>query len=206
MSVLVSAIMPTADRHKFATEAIGYFLAQTWPRKELIIIDDGAVPLRPDHHESIRYYRFQPLNLSVGLKRNIACELAKGQYIMHWDDDDIYSSDRMEFQVNALRKSGARIVGNRSMRFQTPEGNMWRYVGTPNYAIGVSLCYEKAYWETNPFDCVRVGEDNSFVMKARNNIHVLDDDERILARIHAKNTSPKSASYMEKQKMWERIG
>ena len=56
---LASCIMPTANRRRFVPEAIRYFLAQDYPNKELIVIDDGAaavVDLIPEN-ERIRYIR-----------------------------------------------------------------------------------------------------------------------------------------------------
>ena len=38
---LVSCVMPTADRRRFVPQAIGYFLAQDYPNRELVIVDDG---------------------------------------------------------------------------------------------------------------------------------------------------------------------
>jgi glycosyltransferase involved in cell wall biosynthesis len=39
---LVSCIMPTFNRRPFVPQAIRYFLAQDYPEKEFIIVDDGA--------------------------------------------------------------------------------------------------------------------------------------------------------------------
>src|SRR5262249_33545534 len=38
---LVSCIMPTADRRRFAERAVEYFLRQDHPHRELVIVDDG---------------------------------------------------------------------------------------------------------------------------------------------------------------------
>ena len=40
--MLVSAIMPTADRDAYAPLALDCFLRQTWTERELVVIDDGA--------------------------------------------------------------------------------------------------------------------------------------------------------------------
>jgi|SRR5271165_6786020 len=39
--LLASCIMPTANRRRFVPQAIRYFLAQDYPSKEPIIVDDG---------------------------------------------------------------------------------------------------------------------------------------------------------------------
>src|SRR5262249_23901876 len=95
-ALLVSCIMPTADRRKFVPKAISYFQAQDYPNKELIIIDDGAesaVDLVPND-PLIRYIRLYAKK-TVGAKRNMACEEARGEIIAHWDDDDWMASWRL---------------------------------------------------------------------------------------------------------------
>ena len=71
---LVSCIMPTFNRRPFVPHAIRYFLCQDYPKKELIVVDDGTDPvvdLMRDN-ESIRYVRLTDRR-TVGAKRNLAC-------------------------------------------------------------------------------------------------------------------------------------
>ena len=95
--------MPTADRRTFVPWAIEYFLRQDYPRKELVILDDGEhsvrdlVPSRPD----VRYYREEHPQI-LGDKRNRLCELARGEIIAHWDDDDWQAAQRLTYQVHSL--------------------------------------------------------------------------------------------------------
>ncbi|HEX6463610.1 MAG TPA: glycosyltransferase, partial [Vicinamibacterales bacterium] len=86
---LVTCIMPTCDRRAFVPGAVACFLAQDYPNLELIVVDDGSDPVRdilPADHR-INYVR-PPRRLSVGAKRNLACSQARGEIIVHWDDDD----------------------------------------------------------------------------------------------------------------------
>src|SRR5258708_38752741 len=89
---LASCIMPTAHRRRFVPGAIARFLAQDWPARELIILDDGddAVGDLAPEHPAIRYIR-APRHTSLGAKRNAACAAARGDIILHWDDDDWYA-------------------------------------------------------------------------------------------------------------------
>ena len=83
---LESCIMPTVNRQKFIPYAIEYFLQQDYLNTELIIIDDGlesAKHLIPNHSK-IKYFYSEPLGI-IGIKRNKACEKAKGEIIMHWE-------------------------------------------------------------------------------------------------------------------------
>jgi glycosyltransferase involved in cell wall biosynthesis len=90
---LISCIMPTYNRRSFVPQAIFYSLHQNYPNKELIIVDDGddAVGDLVPADERIRYIR-SPGRQSIGLKRNLACEEARGSIIAYWDDDDWYAS------------------------------------------------------------------------------------------------------------------
>ena len=82
---LVTCIMPTSGRRRFVPQAIRSFLRQDYTNTELLIIDDGAdsvsdcVPEDP----RIRYFRLDG-KLTIGAKRNFACEQARGEFIIHW--------------------------------------------------------------------------------------------------------------------------
>jgi glycosyltransferase involved in cell wall biosynthesis len=81
--------MPTANRRAFAGHAIAQFLAQDCSRRELIVLSDGedCVANLVPKHDLVRYLRLDSC-LPIGAKRNIAFELAQGEVIAHWDDDD----------------------------------------------------------------------------------------------------------------------
>ncbi len=107
---LVSCIMPTYNRRKFIPQAIRYFLSQDYERKELIVVDYGTDPVRDliptDDH--IRYIRLDR-KLTVGAKRNLACEQAHGEIIAHWDDDDWMADRRLSYQAGYLQQEHADI-------------------------------------------------------------------------------------------------
>jgi cellulose synthase/poly-beta-1,6-N-acetylglucosamine synthase-like glycosyltransferase len=66
---LVSCIMPTRNRRIFVEQSIKYFLRQDYPRKELIVIDDGEDPVADliPAHGAVRYVH-QRQRLAVGTK------------------------------------------------------------------------------------------------------------------------------------------
>lgn len=186
----VTAIMPTRNRREFVPGAIACFFSQDWPNKELIVIDDGVDrigDLIPDGG-LVRYYHLQDRR-SIGQKRNIACSRAKGEVIVHWDDDDFSAPGRTTDQVNRLLESVAPVTGYNSILFADDEARRaWRYLGEPKYAVGTSLCYRRGYWMSYPFIDIDSGEDNNFVQRATN-ISVADGSHHIVARIHSGNTS-----------------
>src|SRR5258708_4663268 len=104
---LVSCIMPTADRRRFVPLALHYFMAQDYANRELVVLDDGAdsiADLMPDDPR-VRYERLAGRR-SLGEKRNLCIERARGELIMHWDDDDWMAPHRISYQVAELQRTG----------------------------------------------------------------------------------------------------
>lgn len=194
---LASCIMPTFNRPRFVGQAVRYFLAQDYPEKELIIVDDGSesvadvVPSDPQ----IRYFRREG-RLPLGAKRNFACEQARGEIIVHWDDDDWNAPWRLRYQVEQLGSAQAEICGLERVFFYAPkEERAWEYVypgGQRRWVYGASLCYRKSFWQQHRFPEIHVGEDTRFVWAdGHARIHVLPDPRFLVALIHENNTSPK---------------
>jgi glycosyltransferase involved in cell wall biosynthesis len=189
---LVSCIMPTANRHIFIPYAIDYFLHQDYSNKELIIIDDGQESIEPliPKHPRIHYYYFKPIG-SIGAIRNLACEAASGEIIVHLDDDDWYAQDWITQQVNALIRSGADITGlNNIYYFSTLLNKRWNYKdtekGTP-WVYGGTLAYWKSFWQQHPFNNLQTGEDNNFIWSSKAKIHPHNYTEGYLGIIHRDN-------------------
>ena len=196
MNVRVSAIMPTADRRRFVPDAIASFLAQAGDEAELLILDDGSdavADLVPDDPR-VRYLR-ETTRRPLGDKRNRLCALARGDIILHWDDDDWHAPDRIARQRAALDASGAEICGLDRVVFLSDDGaQAWDYVyrGTPPWVCGGSLAYRRAYWDRRPFPAIQCGEDTQWVFAAeRAALHVMDAPDLFVGRVHAGNTSPK---------------
>jgi glycosyltransferase involved in cell wall biosynthesis len=194
---MVTCIMPTADRRGFAPQAIAHFLQQDYANRELIVLDDGADPvedLMPDDPR-VRYVRAE-CKTPVGVKRNRLCELARGDVIVHWDDDDWMAPWRVKYQVERLMETGADVCGlNRPLFYDPATRRAWQYIYPSNAApwvYGATLCYTKAFWRRNPFPPIGVGEDSRFVWaNVSKKVLALDDPTFFVGIIHPGNTSRK---------------
>jgi Glycosyl transferase family 2/Glycosyltransferase family 9 (heptosyltransferase) len=197
---MVSCIMPSANRRRFVPLAIRGFLAQDYPHKELIIVDDGEDPVRdlvPDD-ERVRYVRLES-KMILGEKRNRAAAEARGSIIVHWDDDDWNAPWRLRYQTEELLASKADICGLGRIFFYAPrELRAWEYVYPPGqrpWVYGASLAYTKAFWQQHLFQPIHVGEDTRFVWAdARAKIHTLADSRFLVALVHSGNCSRKHTS------------
>ena len=106
---LISCIMPTRNRPQFLQQAIASFLSQDYPHKELIIVDCSDKPTVRAEYPGVRSVSItEPL--SVGMMRNIACSLAQGNVICHWDDDNL------QFEKPNLRGGANRVSLNEARR------------------------------------------------------------------------------------------
>jgi O-antigen biosynthesis protein len=194
---LVSCIMPTANRRLFVPQAIHYFLRQDYPDRELIVVDDGtdAVADLIPSASPIRYMRLESKH-TVGAKRNMACQEARGEIIVHWDDDDWMAHWRLSYQVASLLKQRADICGLDKVLYYDPRsGQAWQFIYRPGdrpWVAGNTLCYTRAFWLRNPFHDVNVGEDSRFLWSnIPKSIVTLQDVTFYVALIHPGNTSPK---------------
>jgi glycosyltransferase involved in cell wall biosynthesis len=179
--------MPTRNRRTFIPAAIETFLSQDWANKELIIVDDGDSVRDLATHPLVRYTA-NGVGKVIGEKRNIACQLARGEYIVHWDDDDWYGPNRISEQVRILRQSSRPATGYNILPFAWDEGRRaWLYQGTQGYACGASLCYLRSYWAGHRFEHVHIGEDNRFIKKIGARFLSWSGNS-IVARIHGGNT------------------
>jgi O-antigen biosynthesis protein len=204
---LVSCVMPTADRRDMARRAIAYFERQDHPARELVILDDGddriADLIPPDPR--IRYVAGER-RLVLGAKRNALCELARGDVVVHWDDDDWAAPHRISYQLGELRASGAEVCGTSSLLYLCPDGpRAWRYEHggglNSRWVAGNTLCYERDAWRRGRFAEIPVGEDSRFLSDHRRRVHVLPDHRFIVGIIHAANASPKRTD----NAWWRRI-
>jgi glycosyltransferase involved in cell wall biosynthesis len=194
----VTCIMPTANRRRFVPSAIELFLAQDYNDKELVIVDDGtdAVSDLVPAHPQIRYFRESPGTRSLGEKRNFACELSRGDIILHWDDDDWYAPWRIAYQAEWLRSKDLELCGlDQPLFVDAAAGEAWEYTLMPaatGWLCGATLGYRKSFWREHPFPHVRIGEDTRFTRAARGaRMGALADNRCFLARIHAANTASK---------------
>jgi glycosyltransferase involved in cell wall biosynthesis len=119
--------MPTADRRAFVSLSLRAFLAQDWPNRELIIVDDGrdAVGDLVAGTAGVRYLRL-PQRASIGTKCNLACAEARGELIAYWDDDDWYAPARLSWQAAPIVAGEADVTGlENQFVLQLPAGDFW---------------------------------------------------------------------------------
>lgn len=197
---MVSCILPTNNRGCYLPMAIKLFLKQDYEEAELVIVDDGSNSVQsliPDHPR-IKYYYLKG-DVTLGEKRNICCDLAKGQIILHWDDDDWFAYWRISYQVAHLLHSGKSICGINQMYYADPKARKaWLYAlpqRLGSWIAGGSFCFHKSFWQHHRFPALNDGEDTSFITQVdSSDILTLERFDFYVGRVHSKNTSEKKTN------------
>jgi len=188
--------MPTHNRRFFINQSVKYFLKQDYDNKELIIIDDGDDPISDivPKLANIFYYKYDD-RLTIGEKRNIACEKANGDLIAHWDDDDWFSNKRLSTQVKCLFGSQSDICGFSDLYYYYPSsGSSWLYTykGDDPWIAGGTFVYKRDLWKKHNFSVTNQAEDSIFLKNIqKNKILTIDNKNLYIGTIHTENTSAK---------------
>ena len=191
--MLVSCIMPTFNRESFIPVALKCYLSQDWPDKELVVVDDGIRKVGELVKQLVpeAVYIYLAEKQTIGTKRNLACEAARGEVICHFDDDDWSAPGRIRDQVTRLLESGKQMTGYHSITYWNGT-KVYQYVSPlPQYLVGTTMCYQKRFWETHRFPPKNYAEDNAMVYQARaeNQLIAVDARQMMVVRSHASCTS-----------------
>lgn len=129
MNRTVSCVCPTYARVEYLERAAKLFLAQSWQRAELIVIDDSPKNMRASLPASPRIkVIYLDDKVSMGAKHNIGLELAQGEYVAHWDDDDWQSPRRLVKQIEHLATDHGDVCGfAMDMLLTTGDARFWRF-------------------------------------------------------------------------------
>ncbi|WP_146393485.1 glycosyltransferase [Allorhodopirellula solitaria] len=160
---VVSAIMPTFGRPELVGESVAMFLAQDYPRKELVILNDCDGQIFRFDHPQVTIVNQSQRYATLGEKRNACIEIAKGEVIAVWDDDDVYLPWRFSDAVSEML--------SRKAAFYRPS-EFWAYWGaaslhdnqsTPGWVSHGFCCFTKKLWETvGGYPQQSLGEDAVF--------------------------------------------
>jgi GT2 family glycosyltransferase len=126
---LVSVIVPTYNRAYCLARTLDSVLAQTHPRFEIIVIDDGStdetktlVSNSYGHDARIKYFRQE--NQGVTAARNQGLVRAQGDYIALLDSDDVWLPWKLRLQLACFRLCGEVGMVWTDMQAVNPTGEI----------------------------------------------------------------------------------
>ena len=111
MKQLVSMLIPAYNAQKYLADTLRCAVSQTWPRKEIIIVDDGSTDQTlavARQFESAHVRVVVQNNQGATGARNTAFSLSQGDYIQWLDADDLIAPDKIARQMEELDRCASR--------------------------------------------------------------------------------------------------
>jgi glycosyltransferase involved in cell wall biosynthesis len=106
MQPFVSILIPCFNTERLIGECIESALAQTWPEKEIIVVDDGStdgsLEIIRSFSSKIRWESGP--NRGGNNARNRLLELSKGEWLQYLDADDYLRPDKVRGQMQFARE------------------------------------------------------------------------------------------------------
>ena len=187
----ITAMMVTRERVQLAQRAIRSFQNQTYPNKELLILDDD-----PDdtlyqwvtalNDPTITYVRLSNTGKTLGGLRNLAVEKASGAYVCQWDDDDLSHPNRLAVQLGLLKLFNASTCLLHREQLWNP--------AFKQFALSKRRFWEGSFVSTKeslpPYPDIRKAEDSPVIYELVQNqaVILLDYPELYTYVFHGENT------------------
>jgi len=193
----VSICTPTFNRRPFIPMAIKCFEHQTYPkdRMEWIIVDDGDDKIEDlvSHIPQVRYVKYDE-KMTLGKKRNITNDMAKGDIIVYMDDDDYYPPERVKHAVDTLKGSKALCAGSSAMFIYFKHIDKMLQFGPygPNHATAATFAFKRELLKQTRFDeSSSVAEERKFLKDYKIPFVQLESNKTILVFSHDHNSFDK---------------
>jgi glycosyltransferase involved in cell wall biosynthesis len=190
MKPLVSILIPAYNAEEWIGDTLKSAVAQTWPRKEIIVVDDGSI----DHTAEVarRFASRQVVvvrteNQGAAAARNHALSISQGDYVQWLDADDLLAPDKVECQLAALEKhpsnrlllsSGWAFFYYRTQSAQFVPTPLWENLSPAEWLLrkmGQNLHMQTATWLTSRELCDAAGAWNTRLLS--------DDDGEYFCRV-----------------------
>lgn len=151
--------MPVYNSARYLSEAIESCLDQTYRKFELIIIDDGS---NDDSKEIIEFYwrkypdkikvHFFQKNQGAAAARNKGIKMARGDYLVFADSDDIHDKERIQQIIESIKRDKVDMVFNNCLMIDENGQSLGKDLGFPeilNNSNGLLLSLQRNYFWTS---------------------------------------------------------
>jgi glycosyltransferase involved in cell wall biosynthesis len=161
MTDLVSILIPAYNAERWIRSTIKSALAQTWPRIEVIVVDDGSRDATLAASQSVQSPRVKVVtqhNMGAPGARNRALALAQGTFIQWLDADDLLDPDKITRQMNVANAIGDPrflLSGSFGTFYYRPEKalftrtSLWRDLDPIDYFVTRfrdNVCFQTDAW------------------------------------------------------------
>ncbi len=234
----VSVIVPSKDRAWLHAGLFSVFKQQDYPNIELLVADSGSSgqssTFTKNKASNIHYYWLEN-DLSVGAKRNFLIERAKGQIIVHFDDDDYYAPNYVSTMVELVKdydfvtlsawfnrdvntgdfyywdtmaSSDYHFTPGLSMSVVTRAAKSAAARAESTWGYGFAYAYKRALWQQNKFLDINFAEDYKFYEAIKDTVPTLcfpDEDGLVVHSLWEHTLSSCSPQYRLPAFMLEKV-
>lgn len=163
----VGVVIATYERSHLVLEALQQIAAQDYAGSvDVVVVDDSTESLEPmlakAEAEGAKLpatkYLYSKERMSIGAKRNLAIRSTDATVLCVWDDDDVFTMDRLRKQVEHLRSAKEPFCSAIEVAsvYSVPEQRLHVRDGTlPQLVYENTLCFTRSWWESN---ALRFGE------------------------------------------------
>jgi hypothetical protein len=198
----VSVVCPTWNRREFLPYLLYIFQYQDYPadKRELVILDDSEhsnedlIAMMVDAGlQNVRYIHSKE-RLALGKKRNMLNELAQGEYIICFDDDDYYPPNKISYQVGEMQRNNALFSGCDQIYIwysHLDKIYLTRSFGV-NHALNGTFGLHRNLLKKNRYeDDASFAEEQAFLRGFTTPVHQIDSQKAIVCISHNSNTYDK---------------
>lgn len=198
----VSVVCPTWNRRAFLPYLLYIFQYQDYPadRRELIILDDSEqsnedlIAMMVDPAVCTVRYVHSSERLDLGKKRNMLNEMASGEYIICFDDDDYYPPNKISAQVAAMQSNNALFSGSDTIYiWYSHLDKIYQTHSFGKYhALNGTFGYHRNFLKNHRYeDAATLAEEQAFLNNFTTPIQQIDPRQAILCISHSANTYDK---------------
>ena len=181
----VTCLCPTYGRFSKLRESLACFLAQDYPDRRLLILNDASKPIELDTFdgmEMVTVLNWTAPIPNLGEKRQVLLMLAHTELSAHWDDDDLYlpwhlseSIVRIEKGVGMTKVRSAWVLQGGAIVGKQNQGNDATLVfrtkmaldlgGYPRKQIGQGIALLQAFQRRHCYVALNQNELLSFIRR-----------------------------------------
>ncbi|HFK5799469.1 TPA: glycosyltransferase family 2 protein [Enterobacter hormaechei subsp. oharae] len=198
----VSVVCPTWNRRAFLPYLLYIFQYQDYPadKRELVILDDSEhsnedlIAMMVDPAVCTVRYVHSPERLDLGKKRNMLNEMAKGEYIICFDDDDYYPPNKISAQVAAMQGNNALFSGSDTIYiwYSHLDKIYQTHAFGARHALNGTFGYHRNFLKNHRYeDTAVLAEEKDFLNNFTTPVQQIDPRQAILCISHSANTYDK---------------
>lgn len=220
----VSVIMPTYNVEKYIDEAVESILNQTYTNFEFIIVDDYSTDFtfqklenwaqKDDRILLLRNNR----NMKICYTLNRALNMAKGNYIVRMDGDDVSEPDRIEkLYEYLLNHKDVDLVGSQTITIVENGKEIGRktYLLTPDYiekgnrycpcVVHIWMAKKQMYDCLHGYRDIPYAEDYDFLLRGSNQGFKYGNRKEYLYKVRIREGNTATSNGLRQRKAAEYV-